>query len=331
MRTLSRLSHVLLTALLAGGLLAAGASPVSAVSGTGIGIDREYRALPDPGAWLGDPVSAERCGLRDDGCYRQYQKGTIHWSPTTGARAQRGGILARWRAEGSEHGNLGYPVSRETWGKNGCEVRYQRGRITWTATAGAVVHRDVDAASSASVVVNKKRPLSPRRYVPSPLRAVGGGVQLRDDAATAYQRMSRAATAQSVPLVAQSGYRDYATQDSLYRGYTASYGQAIADSLSARPGYSEHQTGLAVDVATPTGACTLLACFSATPQGRWIAAHAHEYGFIVRYPQGQTPTTGYAYEPWHLRYVGTVTAKSVKKSGRANLEAYLELPAAPTY
>ena len=73
MRTLSRLPHVLLTALLAGGLLATGASPASAVSGTGSGIDREYRALPGASSWLGDPVSAERCGLRDGGCYRQYQ------------------------------------------------------------------------------------------------------------------------------------------------------------------------------------------------------------------------------------------------------------------
>lgn len=326
MRTVMR-RPALLTALLAALLLVGGMVPAHA----GAGIDNEYRALPNPGAWLGKPTSAERCGLRDRGCYRQYQKGTIHWTSTTGARAQRGGILAKWRAEGSEHGALGYPVTRETCTGGTCEVRYQRGRITWTAQGGARVYRDIDDARSVSVVVNKKRPLSPRTYAPAPLRSVGGGVLLRDDAAAAYQRMSRAAAAQGVTLVPVSGYRDYGTQARLYREYTALYGQATADTISARAGHSEHQTGLAIDVGAPGATCGLLPCFGNTPQGKWIAANGHTYGFVVRYPNGHTVTTGYAYEPWHLRYVGTATAASVKNSGSATVESYMGLPRAPKY
>lgn len=327
MNILGRLSTALLTAPLAAGMLLGGASPAAA----GSGIDAEYRSLTDARSWLGEPVSAERCSLRDRGCYRQYEKGAIHWSPTTGARAQRGAILARWRADGSEHGALGYPVTREKCSHDTCEVRYQRGRITWTASGGTAVHRDVDHGASASVVVNKKRPLAPKAYAPTPLHPVGGGVQLRDDAAGAFQRMSRAAAGQGVQLVPVSGYRDYASQDALYRGYTQRYGQATADSLSARPGHSEHQTGLALDVGAPDGACGLLACFENTPQGRWVAQHAHEYGFLVRYPKDRTASTGYACEPWHLRYVGKETAASVKRSGAPDLETYLGLPRAPRY
>lgn len=318
---------VLFAALLALAFSFLGAPPANA----GAGIDSEYRALGGSSGWLGEPTSSERCGLRDRGCYRQYQGGTIHWSPSTGGRAQRGGILQRWRAEGSEHGTLGYPKTRETCSGNSCVVQYQRGTIRWAKGKGSTVGRDIDRASSASVIVNKKRPLNPRAYAPGPLRNVGGGVQLRSDAATAYQRMSQAAANQGVPLVPVSGYRSYATQNSLYWNYVNMYGQATADTLSARPGYSEHQTGLAVDVGAPGGVCGLQSCFGNTPQGKWVAANAHRYGFVVRYPNGYTGTHGYAYEPWHLRYVGTATSTSLKSNGYSTLEGYLGLPNAPRY
>lgn len=318
---------MLLAALTGLALLTTGLSPAHA----GAGIDNEYRALGGASSWLGEPVAPERCGLRDGGCYRAYRGGTIHWSPATGGRAQRGGILQRWRVNGSEHGALGYPVTRETCSGDACEVRYQRGRITWTKARGSIAHRDIDRAGSVSVVVNKKRPLNPRTYTPAPLVSVGNGVLMRNDAAAAYQRMSRAAAAQGIALVPVSGYRSYDTQAGLYRNYVSMYGQAAADLISARPGYSEHQTGLTADVGAPGGVCGLQACFGTTPQGRWLAGNAHRYGFVVRYPQGYTATTGYAYEPWHVRYVGPATSNSVKANGYATLEDYLGLPKAPGY
>lgn len=318
---------VFLAALTALFLLIGGLSPAYA----GAGIDNEYRSLGGAGGWLGKPVAPERCGLRDGGCYREYRGGTIHWSSATGGRAQRGGILQRWRAEGSEHGTLGYPVTRETCSDGTCRVRYQRGSITWTSGRGSVAHRDIDRAGSVSVVVNKTRPLKPRTYAPAPLVSAGNGVLMRNDAAAAYQRMSRAAAGQGVSLVPVSGYRSYATQAGLYQDYVNRYGQMAADAISARPGHSEHQTGLTIDVGAPGGVCGLQACFGTTPQGRWVAANAHRYGFVLRYPQGHTSTTGYTYEPWHLRYVGTATSNSLKASGHATLERYLGLPAAPGY
>lgn len=318
---------VLFSSLLALLFTMLGTAPASA----GAGIDNEYRALGGSNSWLGKPTSSERCGYRDGGCYRQYEGGTIHWSPNTGGRAQRGGILMRWRVEGSEHGNLGYPTTRETCSGDSCVVHYQRGTIRWAKGKGTTVSRDIDRSSSASVIVNKKRALNPRTYVPGPLTNVGGGVQLRNDAAAAYQRMSRDAANQGVTLVPVSGYRSYNTQNGLYWNYVNMYGQATADTISARPGFSEHQTGLAVDVGAPGGVCGLQACFGTTPQGRWVAANAHKHGYVVRYPNGYTGTTGYAYEPWHLRYVGTTTAKSVKSNGFSTLESYMGLPKAPGY
>ena len=327
MKTLSRLSSAVLTVPLALGMIFGGVAPAAADTGIG----NEHRALPDARYWLGSPTSEEICGLRDHGCYRLYEKGAIHWSPATGARAQRGAILARWRDEGSEHGPLGYPVTRERCHHGRCEVRYQRGRITWSPRGGTTVERDVDDPGSTTVVVNKKRPLSPRTHTPDPLRAVAPGVQLRDDAAVAYRRMARAAEKQGVQLHAVSGYRGHGEQARLYHQYTGLYGRPTADAISARPGHSEHQTGLALDIGSPAGTCALQACFADTPQGKWVVAHAHEHGFVIRYPRGRTATTGYAYEPWHLRYVGAETARSVADSGAPDLESYLGLPSAPQY
>ncbi len=84
-------------------------------------------------------------------------------------------------------------------------------------------------------------------------------------------------------------------------------------------------------MGAPGATCGLLPCFGNTPQGKWIAANGHTYGFVVRYPNGHTATTGYAYEPWHLRYVGTATATSLKNNKSATVESYMGLPRAPKY
>ena len=106
------------------------------------------------------------------------------------------------------------------------------------------------------------------------------------------------------------------TQVSTYNGYVSQYGQAQADTFSARPGHSEHQTGLAVDLGNSNNSCALEICFGDTAGGLWLAANAADYGFIVRYPQGKEADTGYQYEPWHLRFLGVDTAKAVVASGK---------------
>lgn len=125
-------------------------------------------------------------------------------------------------------------------------------------------------------------------------------------------------------LVIRSGYRSYAAQKALYEKYVAIDGQTIAESYSARPGQSEHQTGLAYDIGSRESVINLSIQFGQTPEGKWLKEHAHEYGFIIRYGENQTNITGYQYEPWHIRYVGKSHAGILYKSGKT-LEEYLGL------
>jgi D-alanyl-D-alanine carboxypeptidase len=108
-------------------------------------------------------------------------------------------------------------------------------------------------------------------------------------------------------------------------------GKAAGERLAARPGYSEHQTGLAIDVSTTQLGCRI-GSFGASRASRWIAENAWQYGFIVRYPSNsKTAITGYVWEPWHLRFVGIELATDMKSKKITTLEEYFGLPAAPTY
>ncbi|SHM85198.1 D-alanyl-D-alanine carboxypeptidase [Ruminococcus flavefaciens] len=115
-----------------------------------------------------------------------------------------------------------------------------------------------------------------------------------------------------------SGFRSYATQNTIYNNYVASDGVEVADTYSARPGHSEHQTGLAIDVNSISND------FIGTPECEWLAKNAHKYGFIIRYPKGKESITGYRYEPWHIRFVGIDTATAIYNSGLC-LEEYLDI------
>lgn len=135
-------------------------------------------------------------------------------------------------------------------------------------------------------------------------------------AQSAFNRMAADAANQGVNLYIVSGFRSYSNQASIYNNYVARDGKAAADRYSARPGHSEHQTGLAFDVNS------LSQSFENTKEGKWLAANCHNYGFIIRYPKGKESVTGYMYEPWHIRYLGTDTATAVYNSG-LTLEEYL--------
>ena len=292
-------------------------------------IDVAYGRLGGSSGGLGKPTGSETCGLRDGGCYRNYQYGAIVWSPETGAQPSLGAIRSAWLEEGFETGTLGYPLDAPRCGHRTCTQHYEQGSISWSAAHGITVSRAVDDPASAAVVVNKQRPLS-ADYVPGNQHTVDGQ-PLRAEAAAAYSSMQEAAAADGVVFTAISGYRSYSSQATLYAAYSAQYGTQTADTISARPGHSEHQTGLAVDIADPAGACSLQGCFEDTAAGAWAAANAHRFGFIVRYPDGASAVTGYAYEPWHLRYVGSDIAEGMHAEGIATLEEYAGLPAAANY
>jgi D-Ala-D-Ala carboxypeptidase. Metallo peptidase. MEROPS family M15B len=150
---------------------------------------------------------------------------------------------------------------------------------------------------------------------------------MRPEAAAGLQKMFADYQAQTGDhFTVVSPYRSYSTQVRVYNGWVSRLGQAQADRQSARPGYSEHQTGLAVDVDTAVNQS-----FGATPPGMWIAANSWQYGFIVRYPDGLEPVTGYEYEPWHLRFVGVELATEMHSTGIQTLEQFFGLPSAPDY
>lgn len=147
---------------------------------------------------------------------------------------------------------------------------------------------------------------------------------MRDEAATALENMFTAAGNDGITLVACSGYRSAVYQDQLYSGYVQSYGTATADSISSRPGYSDHQTGLAMDIGDHDQATVFTTDMKNTPEGQWLYTHAHEYGFVLRYPEGKEYITGYSFEPWHYRYVGIAVAEAMYAiSPDETLEEYL--------
>ena len=157
------------------------------------------------------------------------------------------------------------------------------------------------------LIVNKKHPVPP---------GFGGGVN--QTALAAVNRMISDMKAEGLSVDSTtSNYRSYSYQSTLYQNYVSAYGKASADTFSARPGYSEHQTGLAFDLREPGGG-SLLTNSKATS---WVAKNAHKYGLIVRYQSGKEWITGYQAEPWHVRYVGDI-ATSIYNSG-LSLEEYL--------
>ncbi|MBN2221033.1 MAG: M15 family metallopeptidase [Vallitaleaceae bacterium] len=170
----------------------------------------------------------------------------------------------------------------------------------------------VSTPDSLYVLSNKLNKLS-EDYVPQNLMkpevtfSISGDDQkmyLQKEAADALTLLFEDALANDLQLVAVSGYRSYARQKSIYENNVATRGQEETDKISARPGHSEHQTGLAMDISCSSLGNKLEFSFAETPEGIWVKENAYRFGFIIRYGQSQENITGYAYEPWHLRYVG---------------------------
>lgn len=176
-----------------------------------------------------------------------------------------------------------------------------------------------DVPDDLWVVVNRLRPL-PDGYVPADL------VQVEDEQVRAVvveplARMRADAAAQGVQLTLLSGYRSYEHQLQVHQRWTDLLGDERADQVSAEAGRSEHQTGLAVDLGSGSQpGCDLDGCFATTVEGQWLAEHAQEYGFLVRYTEQNQDQTGYAPEGWHLRYVGDELVTEMVARGALSLE-----------
>jgi D-alanyl-D-alanine carboxypeptidase len=187
-----------------------------------------------------------------------------------------------------------------------------------------------DIEKGLLILVNKQNPLA-SDYKPSDLADIkyfasnraAGARYMRVEAADAFNKLSEAAADQGLEIVVTTAYRSYAFQSMLYNNYVANYGQASADTFSAQPGKSEHQTGLAADVSSPSVNYELTEGYIDTPEGGWLNENAYKFGFIIRYPKGKEDITGYMYEPWHIRYVGMTAAEEIYKEG-ITLEEYLE-------
>ena len=190
----------------------------------------------------------------------------------------------------------------------------------------------VDNPDSIEVVVNKTRKF-PDGWEPKDL--VEPDVpfyfdehlekrKMRKEAAEALEELFAASQKDGMELVAASGYRSEARQKEIYENNVATQGQEETDKVSSRPGRSEHQTGLAIDLTSAEMALALEETFIDTDEGKWLAEHAHEYGFIIRYPEGKSDITGYSYEPWHIRYVGKDLAKQIYEEG-STLEEHFQM------
>lgn len=155
------------------------------------------------------------------------------------------------------------------------------------------------------LIANKSYPL-PSNYNPG----------VNPEAKAALDNMFAAAAAEGCSMRICSGFRSYSTQKSLYQKYVKRDGQAVADTYSARPGYSEHQTGFAFDINRASMS------FEGTKEAVWLEQNAYKYGFIMRYPKGKESITGYQYEPWHYRYVGVQRAQKLFSSGLTIEEYY---------
>jgi D-alanyl-D-alanine carboxypeptidase len=184
-----------------------------------------------------------------------------------------------------------------------------------------------------AVVVNKNRSL-PTGYappsndlrepnVPFSFKEKSEKKLMRTEAALALERLFDQAARDQIKLAGVSAYRSYVTQQSIFSGNMKTQGEKEASQYSARPGLSEHQTALAIDVSSPSVKYALEESFGNTPEGKWLVNNAPTFGFIIRYMKGKEAITGYSYEPWHIRYVGVEMAKEISERG-ITLEEYFE-------
>ncbi|WP_148061560.1 M15 family metallopeptidase [Cellulomonas sp. PhB143] len=336
MRIVARLGLALVVVVVVW-VVAVGAGPDDRDAGTsasGRGGDAAVAPVDEgPAAHAPAPTVAPSASTSAPGAARATD-GPPSGAPSSDAVVVDLRMLDRWSAMGGDDGFLGAPEATAACTPSDvdatrCVQRFAGGTLVWTVDDGAHLAA-ADDASGPLVVVNKARPLHPRDYAPRVVE-VSGGQSLSTAVAPAAKTLLAAARKADLPMTVRSGYRSYADQKDAYRKWSATLGDDEADRESARPGFSEHQTGLALDLLPADGPCDAFGCFAGTPEARWLAQNAYRYGFVVRYPKGAEATTGYVYEPWHLRYVGRDVAVTMRAQHATVLETFLGLPAAPDY
>lgn len=179
----------------------------------------------------------------------------------------------------------------------------------------------IESPEKIDALVNKKRSL-PADYIPNDLIDVEvlhkvekpESKMLRKEASDALTQLFQDAKTNGFEFWAVSGYRSFNRQVYLFNNYAKNHGEEEANRFSARPGQSEHQTGLTMDVSIVSLDYELVEELGETPEGKWLADNAHKFGFIIRYPKGTEHITGYQYEPWHIRYLGKDLALKVFES-----------------
>lgn len=199
------------------------------------------------------------------------------------------------------------------------------------STDSPLIKVDTDPASY-TVLVNRDYPM-PEDYVPDDLvipdvsysySGIYEKSYMRQAAAKAIEKMfAEAKKKKKYKLKVVSAYRSYERQTVIYQNNINTRGEEDTNKVSAQPGCSEHQTGLAIDVSSDTVNCTIEQSFASCPEGKWLAKNCHNFGFIIRYPEGKSDITGYSYEPWHIRYVGVNLAKYIHKK-KLTLEEYYQ-------
>lgn len=194
-------------------------------------------------------------------------------------------------------------------------------------TSGDLVIAEDPDTAWATVMVDTARRL-PASYSPADLVpasgagfAVGEGVLVRSFLIDDLRALRQAAADNGTPVTMLAAYRSFDAQQQILDQRIAEFGEEEALRRAARPGHSEHQLGTTVDL-TSEGLTDVDQAWGSSPTGLWVAAHAHEFGFLITYPQGAEARTCYTYEPWHLRYVGRDLAAAVVESG-LTLREYL--------
>jgi len=178
-----------------------------------------------------------------------------------------------------------------------------------------------NAPNSITVLVNKNFVL-PDNFSVGTLTDIGGGYLMRTEAATHFNNMRKEMNSLGLPLRITSAYRSRATQASIHSRAVSQRGVVLGEQQAARPGHSEHQTGLVADIGQGAGGTMSAYGFHNTAQYRWLRQNAHRYGFILRYPNGLTNIHGYMFEPWHWRFIGVAAATQMQHEGIQLFEEY---------
>lgn len=211
------------------------------------------------------------------------------------------------------------------------KIRSQSTNNSTQTTLPALPANLTDINSYQYYVSKNSQPIS-SNFVPGDLKEVANiqttsnKITLRSEAADKLNELAKAASDAGVALFATSGYRSYEEQEQLYTSFASLMKQSELIVSVELAGYSEHQLGLAVDFSDSQSTQIQTEAFFSTPTGQWLYAHAHEYGFVLRYPQDKTAITGYRFTPWHYRYVGVDVANAMYSvSPDETLEEYYQL------